>query len=113
MSTDITRYLAELQYRALNPLQKAVALVCNGVCSSYQAAAACGVSQSAVARGRKAAKEGRDVGIIGKPRIFSDEDSEKILEDIENKAIGMNKPTYKKTKAIVSRKINQLRPTTT
>ena len=51
--TDLSKTLAESEYRELDSLANATRLVTNGVCSTRVAASACSVSQSSVARVQK------------------------------------------------------------
>lgn len=63
--------IATSEYRALSSHERSLRLIEKENCSQYEAAEACNLTQSAVARASKAKRAMRSIGQNGRPTVLS------------------------------------------
>lgn len=81
---SIHRYLAENDFRLLDPLEQAVRLVEEKICGQRQAVRVCKVKRTALQRALQASKEGRPVGVPGCSKSLTFKKEEQLVKEIDD-----------------------------
>jgi transposase len=92
---SVQRLINTIEFRGLNSLKKAVKLVQEHEISQRQAATVCKVKRRAVQRALKASKEGRDIGVPGRPKLFTREEEEELIEIVDKAELEQKPLTFK------------------
>jgi hypothetical protein len=93
---EIQRTLATGKlWEDLEPLEKAVKLVKDYNASQRLAAEVCGVGRRAVQCALDALEEGRPMGVVGRPRVFSMKEEGELVDAIDQAELNQKGMTFK------------------
>ena len=82
--SHLKRIIIQAEYRSLKPIEKAIKLVEEEEAFFTDAAEITGVWRKSIARAIQAKQENRDVGINGRPKIFTNVEMEQVMEQVKS-----------------------------
>lgn len=95
------RIARTVEYRGKNQMEKAIKLVNEEDIPVQIAAKATGVDRFALSRALKSKEEGREVGSVGRPRVLTQEEEDKLVSIVKEKIKNKTPLTYKQFKTMV------------
>ena len=99
---NISKNFATSDYRELTPIERAVRLVLEHKASLRKAALCCGVTASSLNRAVNARKEGRDIGINGRPPSLEPAEMLVLANELSNRVDSDETLDFGKARNIVS-----------
>ena len=82
--SHLKRIIIQAEYRSLKPIEKAIKLVEEEEAFFTDAAEITGVGRKSIARAIQAKQENREVGINGRPKIFTNVEMEQVMEEVKS-----------------------------
>ena len=80
---EATRLKVSVGYWSLDDLEKAVKMCCEKGISMRVAAKVCNIKKRAIERAKIAIKEGRNIGITGRPRLLTPKYEAELVKEID------------------------------
>ena len=80
---EIQKLFATIEYRSLNHVERAILLHKKENLSLKISATACSISVGKLRRALQAKREGREIGVAGRPQHFNNNEKLKLVSDIK------------------------------